>query len=567
MRWWCWESSTCILHDDFPFANVSLREIHFMQRQFFPPFIHFVLLAFASALLLFLTWTPIAFTVLGFIAFVPLFFLSEKAQKQDYFAGGYYFLSFFLFHLLAGWWMYSSTIVGSLMAHFFNAFMMMLVLLAWDRLKRRVKNEGLKGLMLVTLWLGYEVLQQHWDLAWPWFSLGNLWAAQPEWVQWYSFTGVAGGSLWVLVVNITVFHFLKTTFQKQTLNGVTLMVVLLVFVFVPILISKQFKPRSEYNRSLQVLIVQPNIHPQKEKFTGLSAQAQVQRAIAVAKSNRFPKADLVVFPETMLVDAVDENNPESSVLLQMLRDSLLGNETNTVLTGAFSKRFNNWSIADNEAVVNDSIPYVLYNSALLIQEKTLQIYHKQKLVPLVEKQPFQQWMRPLQKYVEQSGGFFGRYGSNNRQQYLLENDSTVIVPLICFESAFSTDIPFSGRNTSSLMVLITNDGWWSSSGGYLQHVALARLRAIETGLWVARCANTGVSAVIDPNGNIVQSAAYGHEATLFAEIPLLKPDTFFIQHQKIIQLFPLFLLVISVFWLVLNLHFFKKTYLYITNKK
>jgi apolipoprotein N-acyltransferase len=116
------------------------------------------------------------------------------------------------------------------------------------------------------------------------------------------------------------------------------------------------------------------------------------------------------------------------------------------------------------------------------------------------------------------------------------------------------------------MVLITNDGWWSSSGGYLQHLALARLRAIETGLWVARCANTGVSAVIDFSGDIIQSAAYGQEAMLYAEIPLLKPDTFFVRHQKIIQQLPLFLLFISILWVIFDQHLVLKTFLYINKK-
>lgn len=548
------------------FANVSLCELPFMRRISFPPFIGLILLTFATAFLLFLSWTPQIFTALGFIALVPLFFLSEKAQSQNIFAGGYYLLSFFLFHLLAGWWMYSSTIVGSFMAHFFNAFIMMLVFLAWDRLKQNVNTVGLKELILVALWLGFELLQQHWDLAWPWFSLGNLWAAQPEWVQWYSFTGVAGGSLWVLVVNVLVYHFVKALIQKQIIKWLTMMGITLVFIFVPILISKQIRHTNDHDRLLKVLIVQPNIHPQKEKFAGLSAKVQVQRAITIAKSNHFPKADLMVFPETMLVDAVDENNPELSVLLKMLRDSLIGEESTSLLSGAFSKRFNKWHSTDNEAVVYDSLPFVLYNSAFFIQEKSLQIYHKQKLVPLVEKQPFQQWMRPLQKYVEQSGGFFGRYGTYNQQQYFTSKDSTIIYPLICFESAFSTDFSASRNNKASLMVLITNDGWWSSSGGYVQHLAMARLRAIETGLWVARCANTGVSAVIDPSGNIIQSAAYGHEATLFAEIPLLKPDTFFVRYQKIIEMSPLFFLLITFLWATFDQQFWQKTYLY-TNKK
>ncbi|HQQ12106.1 MAG TPA: nitrilase-related carbon-nitrogen hydrolase, partial [Bacteroidales bacterium] len=143
-------------------------------------------------------------------------------------------------------------------------------------------------------------------------------------------------------------------------------------------------------------------------------------------------------------------------------------------------------------------------------------------VPLVEKQPFQWLMQPLRNYVESSGGFFGSYGTYNEKRTFLLNDSVFVRPVICFESAFPVFSEAVSEGKYGFMAIITNDGWWQSRGGYYQHLMLARLRAIESGMWVVRSANTGVSAVIDPRGNIRAQCDYGTAGAFFFEIPLMK---------------------------------------------
>ena len=59
--------------------------------------------------------------------------------------------------------------------------------------------------VLIFFWISMEYIHLHWELAWPWLTLGNVFATIPEIVQWYEFTGVLGGSMWVLVINILLF--------------------------------------------------------------------------------------------------------------------------------------------------------------------------------------------------------------------------------------------------------------------------------------------------------------------------------------------------------------------------
>jgi apolipoprotein N-acyltransferase len=81
------------------------------------------------------------------------------------------------------------------------------------------------------------------------------------------------------------------------------------------------------------------------------------------------------------------------------------------------------------------------------------------------------------------------------------------------------------KQGANLIVVITNDGWWKKTPGHRQHLHYARLRAIETGTWVARSANTGISAFIDPAGNITDQRDYDQTATIRKSLPVLSAST------------------------------------------
>lgn len=90
------------------------------------------------------------------------------------------------------------------------------------------------------------------------------------------------------------------------------------------------------------------------------------------------------------------------------------------------------------------------------------------------------------------------------------------------------------RLGANLLVIITNDGWWDDSPGYKQHLSFATLRAIETRKDIARCANTGVSAIIRRDGTIEQQSPWWKEATLVAKLNLYEDTTFYAIHGDII---------------------------------
>jgi apolipoprotein N-acyltransferase len=101
------------------------------------------------------------------------------------------------------------------------------------------------------------------------------------------------------------------------------------------------------------------------------------------------------------------------------------------------------------------------------------------------------------------------------------------------------------------MAIITNDAWWGNTPGYRQHLSYASLRAIETRRAIARCANTGISAIISPSGEIIQPTPWWEPAVIEGEIPLRDDITFFVAHGDFIGrictfLFCLLLLSLAV---------------------
>ena len=106
------------------------------------------------------------------------------------------------------------------------------------------------------------------------------------------------------------------------------------------------------------------------------------------------------------------------------------------------------------------------------------------------------------------------------------------------------------------MTIITNDAWWGNTPGYRQHLSYASLRAIETRRAIARCANTGISAIISPSGEIVSKTQWWKPEVLEGKIPLRDDITFFVAHGDITGRVCTFLFVLLLLALIVRFRSF-----------
>ena len=121
---------------------------------------------------------------------------------------GYTYLHILLWNALTTWWIYHASAVGAAMAIFLNSLIMCVPWLLAHEVKKRMSRWA-GYISLIAFWLSFEFFHHRWELSWPWLTLGNAFAMQPNWVQWYSATGTTGGSLWVLLTNILAYSIVK----------------------------------------------------------------------------------------------------------------------------------------------------------------------------------------------------------------------------------------------------------------------------------------------------------------------------------------------------------------------
>jgi apolipoprotein N-acyltransferase len=478
------------------------------------------LLPLLSGILLALPWLGFpGWILIG--AFIPLlfsenFFSRENREFRIFTSAS---ITFFVWNIISTAWMVSVNSTGGVLIIFINSFFMAIVFSGFSQMRRKLR--GTSGyFLMIFLWLSYEYYLIHGKPGWPWLVLGNGLGSSGWLVQWYQFTGVLGGSFWVLLINILLFRFLsrKTKFETFSQLGFT-MVVFLMLLLIPLVISlKLFNNKVPSDHFVSVLLVQTNIDPYTRNFEAIGMDEQLNRLIQLTEENITEGLDLIVWPETAIDSffIADKNDQR----LQSIHKLISANET-SLLFGAMS--FSEVQESEKYKSVlrkSDSASFVVSNSAILIGKDSLSEYRKNILVPGVETTPVFFHDVFSVGYFASLGGVSGSLYTDSTRRVLNLHDSAAIVPVICFESAngehvagFSPDRPF-------VIVNITNDGWFTREHAYNQHLLMARLRAIENNSELIRVANTGKSARIDSRGIVHESLPSGEEGTLLVKAGL-----------------------------------------------
>ena len=479
-----------------------------------------------SGLLLSFSWPESGFFPLIFIAFIPLLNLEESLSsviKKKFSASLflYVLLSFFIFNIITTYWIYHATLFGAIMAFLINSLLMTCAFYLFHVIKFYLgKRLGLLSFILI--WVSMEYIHLNWDLSWPWLTLGNVFANFPSLIQWYEYTGVLGGSFWVLSVNVLLFRLIK--YKREKLNFFSL----IFMFFTPVLISLYMYYNfndTQYNK-INVVIGQPNIDPYEDKFV-IDPKKQIDDFIEYASSEIKQETQLLLGPETMLQESIWENKIESSYSIQALR-SLQNKLPNlNILIGASSynivskNKNNKYSVRE---FLNSKDLYEAYNSAIFLPDSgDIEIYHKTELVPGVETTPFPWLFNKVSAFSVDLGGISGSLGDYNKLN-TFKNKELNILPLICYESIYGE---LASSKFFNLICIITNDGWWKNTAGYKQHLAYARIRAIENRRAVVRSANTGISSSINMRGDIIEKTKWDTVDFINVDVSLNDRSTFY----------------------------------------
>ena len=507
-----------------------------------------ILYSLLSGLILAAAWPPEGFPFLLFIAFIPLLYVEHYASGitntlKASFIFYSFCLSFFIWNVLTIWWLYNATFAGLIVAILTNTLSMSITFFIFHSVKKIVLRSGFPKtnyiiFLLIPLWISFELIHHHWDLTFPWLTLGNAFSKNYKWIQWFEYTGVFGGSLWVLLVNILIFQIalnvnengVRALLKKSAIIKLAVTVDILIL---PIIISYIiYNNYQEKNNPVNVVVVQPNIDPYNEKFTG-SYGEQLNKMLALAENKIDPTTDFIVFPETALTENIWENTIENSGSILLLKNFLKKYPQIKIITGAataYEYQPGETHTLTTKKFRDAEIYYEDYNTALQIDTNCLQKYHKSKFVPGVEKMPWAWLLKPLEKFALDLGGTTGSLcGQDSRGIFTSHSmrDTFRIAPVICYESVYGEFVNGYINNGANIIFIITNDGWWGDTPGYHQNLLYGRLRAIETRRSIARSANTGTSCFINQTGDISQATDWWQPIAIKGSVNLNDKNTFY----------------------------------------
>ena len=521
--------------------------------------IHF-LLAILSALLLSAAWPINGFTFIIFGALIPLLFLENSIRLSDFkrrglLVFGYSYLTFLLWNLLITWWLINSSLIGMLFANICNSFFYAIIFTCFSWAKTRLPNRS-AYLFLIALWLAFEKLHLSWDFSWTWLNLGNVFSENIYWIQWYEYTGVFGGSLWVLVINVWLFHVFK---NHNTILGykplARKMIAPLIFIALPITFSLYlYEKVEEGSEDIKVLLLQPNIDPYNTKYS-LTNSSFIDLWKKQVQPFYSDSLDYILSPETYFAEGYGEELREfnGTKLHEELQQELAKIPLTQYITGIqFYDLYAQEKAPSLTAnLIRKGLWADYYNSALAEQSNEIfQIYHKSKLVVGVENMPFKSVLKPLlgDVLLDFGGTVASRVTQKKRDVFSHTNSKLKAAPIICWESIFGEFVTGYVNEGATFLAVISNDAWWGETPGHKQLLSYTRLRAIETRRDIARSANTGISSIINAKGEIINQTSYNTKTALIGKLSSRSNLTFYVRFGDIIARWSVF--VAGLFFLL-----------------
>lgn len=450
-----------------------------------------LILAVASGLLFFSAFPPFDFGFLAWIALVPLLLALHKRSPQragvlGAVTGGVAFLA------LMAWLRVFGVLAWLLVAAYLAAFVALFALLyRWISAGR---GPAVEVWATPVVWTALEYLRSVGVFAFPWALLGLTQHAYPPVLQPAKYTGVFGISFLLVLASSTI----AASIRSRRLVPALLPAVLIAGTIGWGNVTVQ---RGVPGSFLSVAAVQPNVIS-RQKFDPLFASAHMQtlRSLVLQAGRR--GADLIVLPETAIPF------------------DLFGRQ-------GVLREVGGWANSARATVIATSLEGGRANIAVAVTPsgQAVSRYDKVRLVA------------------------FGEYGlTPGRRHDPLWTPSGRVGVAVCFESIFPDVSRTLVRNGAEILAVITNDGWFDGTAGGAQHAAHSVLRAVETGRWVVRAANTGLTMVIDPRGRVRGAVPPRTAGILGAQVARIRLDTFYTRRGDLfakgvlVVLFGLFLL-------------------------
>jgi apolipoprotein N-acyltransferase len=523
--------------------------------------INSIIILFLGGLLCAISFAPYDFLIGAMVGFLPLLWVEEsisqhgKYKNWRMFTSAYFFYA--VFNFIGIWWISNAAWIAVITSVVLNSFFFSLTALFYHGVKKRL---GAKAgyISFITLFIAWEYVELlDWDFSWPWLTLGHSLANWPKLMQWYSFTGVLGGSFWLVLINLYLFFALKVRLEiKESFLAFKKLLTAIYFVFIPIIISLiQFYSYEEIGGEIDVVVLQPNMDPYlNDRFINdngfrqqyYASEIHVKKMLEMASSKMDKDVDFLLMHETALPATESNITLGTSADVALVKVWRKQYPKLNILTGLAYQDYKKAEVLVSNVPSTYKVDYrnglffEYFNSSILINScDTLAQYHKSKLVLGVERIP--DYLIYFQKYAQDfdTNPNARIYNPNNgiqaeRSVFKSANDSISIAPIICYESVFGEYVNEYVQNGANVLGVITNDAWWGNTAGHQQHWSFSKIRAVETRRSVARSANTGWSGFINQKGLEIERSEYLQPAVLRAKLKLNDDITFYVKYGDVL---------------------------------
>lgn len=363
-------------------------------------------------------------------------------------------------------------------------------------------------------WAALEYVKSFFLSGFPWEEIGHSQYNRLHLIQISDILGTYGLSALIMAVNAVLFEAWDTiskdrAFAWKPIVGIALVIAL--FLTYGTWRIEKIDKDAQAAPKRAIALVQGNIDQAKKwlpSFQHETLQRYGTLSIAALKSD----PDLIIWPETALP-------------FYFLHDEDLTKETLEVVRTCRA-----YFVLGSPSFRKAGQEISYYNSAYLVDPygKVVGRYDKVHLVPYGEYVPFKRYFPFLGKMVQAVGDF----ESGTKGQVMLWGPEKIGV-LICFEAIFPELTCSMVQNGAQLLINITNDAWFGNSSAPYQHLSMVVFRAVESHLAVARAANTGISAFVDPVGRLLDETPLFEEAIRTRSLPVMNHKSFYVRYGDV----------------------------------
>lgn len=442
----------------------------------------YFLLILLSTAINFISWNY--FGILFILNLFILFYISNIFQNISISKKIVILFFYYLgLNISATFWLFEVDISDAILTFFTNS-----ILFLFFSIPLFFKNLKSRYMLFIIFWVFGEIILSKWDLAWPWLNFGNVLGNQWYLIQWYSFCGIYGGSLWLLLISFIIFKLGKNIKSYRY-----------IFFFISLIMLPIFSLFNYYSYTEKQNI------SSFEKFTCFIPQKKYTNYSKTKKLHNY----------------ILKNNINHTIIttelfyLNVYSDYLQSSDISFFYNDIFKRKDNIKFIIGSEIINNDSIKF---NGITFFSKDYTYFRTKKRYVPGTE------FITPILRPLF-GKSFYTKNNSDDTSKILNLNNT---IPFVCYESIFSDFV--ATFNSNKIIVLTSEAFLGDNKYGKRQYLNIQRIRSIENNRYLLKSSYNGYSCIINPQGKVIKKLKTNFNSI---SLPLIQSKTFY---QKFIQL-------------------------------